>query len=339
MTSDLKQPTVNLYVEDESGGTAGTVVDDPSVHLLTTSGKLYFSDTAQGATYTVSVAAQAGAEGTLTAAVLQAPTGAASNGQVEWIYHVAEAQAATLAAGQSEVNTFSILLNDGTGGVTSQNVTVTIIGTRPLVTEPIFWTNGAGGDFGNAANWSTSAVPGLADHVLIDHSGTYTLTSTLDHTIATLGIIADATLSIIGSTFVITDGSASGNAGTVIVGDNAAFEVSGALQNSGTISLQAGVHAATFLVNGDVSLAGGGALLLTDEGLNTVAGVGAGASLENVDNTISGSGLLGDGSLAITNDALGTIDATGSSHQLIIDTGGSFFTNDGVVEATGPAVC
>ena len=58
---------------------------------------------------------------------------------------------------------------------------------------------------------------------------------------------------------------------------------------------------------------------------------------ENVDNPISGSGRLGDGSLSITNDALGTIDATGSSHQLIIDTGGSFFTNDGVLEATGPA--
>ena len=334
LTSNLKTPTVNLYVEDESGGTAGTVVDDPSVQLLTTSGKLYFSDTAQGATYTVSVAAQAGAEGKLTAAVIQAPTGAASNGQVEWTYQVAEAQAATLAAGQSEVNTFSIVLNDGTGGVTSQNVTVTIIGTRPLVTEPIFWTNGASGDFGNAANWSTSAVPGLADHVLIDHSGTYTVTSTSDHTIATLGIIADPTLSITSGTFIVTDGSASSNAGTIKVGDNAVLEISGPLQNSGTIELNADDHAATFLINGDLALAGGGALLLNGQGLNTVAGVGAGASLENVDNTISGSGLLGDGLLAITNDAHGTIDATG---QLVIDTGVSFLTNDGVVEATGSA--
>ena len=86
LTSNLKSSTVNLYVVDESGGTAGTVVDDPSVQVLTTSGKLYFSDTAQGATYTVSVAAQAGAEGTLTAAVIQAPTGATSNGQLEWTY-------------------------------------------------------------------------------------------------------------------------------------------------------------------------------------------------------------------------------------------------------------
>jgi hypothetical protein len=326
----------DVYGVDESGGTMGTVVDDSAVQTLTTHGTLLFSGT-QGDTFTVSVVAQAGALGTLSASIVHDPTSNGSGGLVQWTYQVAETQAAALAAGQSEVNTFSLSLDDGDGGVTSQNVTVTIIGTRPLVAEPIFWTNGGGGDFDDAANWSSFAVPGAADQVLIDHTGTYTVTSASDQTIATLDIVTNATLSITAGTFFVTNGSGTDNAGTIAVGSNATFEISGAVQNSGTIQLDQNSDAATFLINGYASLSGGGTVSLTDQSLNTISGVGEGATLENIDNTISGSGLLGNGSLALINDSAGTIDATGTNHQLIIDTDGSFFSNSGVVEATGPA--
>jgi hypothetical protein len=32
----------------------------------------------------------------------------------------------------------------------------------------IYWTNGAGGDFGTATNWSSDTVPGASDQARID---------------------------------------------------------------------------------------------------------------------------------------------------------------------------
>lgn len=326
----------DVYIADESGGTMGTVVDDPFAQTLTTHGTIQFSG-AQGDAYTVSVTAEAGALGTLSAIIIRDPTEGGSGGLIQWTYQVAETQAATLAAGQSEVNTFSIGVNDGDGGIASQNVTVTIIGTRPLIAEPVFWTNGAGGEFGSAANWSTSTVPGAADQVLIDHAGTYTVTSDLDQTISTLGMTGNATLSLTDATFAVT--SETSNAGIIAIGSGATLDVFSTVENSGVIQLDQdnGSNAASLQINGYVSLSGGGDITLTDQAHNTIFGIGAGATLENIDNTIAGSGLLGDGNLTLLNGSAGTIDAAGTTYQLIIDTGGNTFTNNGVLEATGAA--
>ena len=86
---------------------------------------------------------------------------------------------------------------------------------------------------------------------------------------------------------------------------------------------------------GDVTLEGGTIAENADNGL--VLSSGAILALDNVDNTISGSGLIGnfDGFLVLTNEADGTIDANVavSGAQLSLDTGNTI-ENAGTLEAT-----
>jgi hypothetical protein len=63
-----------------------------------------------------------------------------------------------------------------------------------------------------------------------------------------------------------------------------------------------------------------------------IADTVSGVTLTNVDNTISGAGKIGEGSLTLINH--GSIVATGS-HALEIDTGSNAVVNTGTLEATG----
>ena len=90
------------------------------------------------------------------------------------------------------------------------------------------------------------------------------------------------------------------------------------------------VDAATFklLAFGTVTLASGGAIV--GDGSS-----GTSDTLENVDNTIIGSGTIGDvgnGQLALVNDISGTIEANGGT--LTLDTGNTI-VNAGLLRATG----
>ena len=72
--------------------------------------------------------------------------------------------------------------------------------------------------------------------------------------------------------------------------------------------------------------------LLSDDGNNVIFGGAASATLNNVDNTISGAGQIGAGQMTLVN--AGTIIADGS-HSLVIDTGDNAVANSGTLEATG----
>ncbi len=69
-----------------------------------------------------------------------------------------------------------------------------------------------------------------------------------------------------------------------------------------------------------------------DDTANVISGTSASVTLNNQDNTISGSGQLGNGEMGLTN--AGTIEATGT-HALVIDTGSHFVFNFGTLEASG----
>jgi hypothetical protein len=73
-------------------------------------------------------------------------------------------------------------------------------------------------------------------------------------------------------------------------------------------------------------------VILSDDDHNIIAGTAPTVTLDNVDNTISGAGQLGQGSLTLSNE--GTINATGV-HALVIDTGANVIANAGTLEATG----
>ena len=95
------------------------------------------------------------------------------------------------------------------------------------------------------------------------------------------------------------------NAGNVTLPDNTLLTLRGTINNTGSITLKAGAFATDLLIDGNVTLGGHGQVTLTDSSLNTISGASATARLENVDNTISGSGQFGIGQLTLINDPSG----------------------------------
>ncbi len=88
-----------------------------------------------------------------------------------------------------------------------------------------------------------------------------------------------------------------------------------------------------------VTLSGGGTITMGDSAnpQNYIeGGCCSGATLDNVNNTIQGSGTVGNYALSMTNG--GTIDANNADHGLTVNMGGSAgMTNTGTLEATNGA--
>ena len=127
------------------------------------------------------------------------------------------------------------------------------------------------------------------------------------------------------------------NAGSITAA-NGVLDITGAgtATNSGTITLHDG---GTVKFSGsNLSLSGGGTITLTTDNLtvNLIEGASGSNTLTNVDNTIQGAGNIGNGQMALNNQA--TIDANQVSHvgvnsALVIQTSGGT-TNSGKLEAT-----
>ena len=130
-------------------------------------------------------------------------------------------------------------------------------------------------------------------------------------------------------------------AGTLAVSSGATLSLRGAVANTGTIEIDANTAAsstqpATLRLQGAVSLTGGGKVVLEDlyyASSSTLAVLDgeASASLDNVDNTITGYGLLGSGLATLTNEAGGVIQA--SQRTLTLDAGVGRVVNAGLIEA------
>ena len=95
---------------------------------LVVNGTLAISDVDLADTHGVTATALAPALGTLTPVLMPDTTGSGA-GAIQWTYSVAASAVEYLAAGQLRVEAFNIALNDGHGGVATQQVEVTIIGT------------------------------------------------------------------------------------------------------------------------------------------------------------------------------------------------------------------
>jgi hypothetical protein len=136
---------------------------------------------------------------------------------------------------------------------------------------------------------------------------------------------------------VLFDGGSAGALSTsanVQVADKGQLQASGMIGNSGTIGLNSTGDSTSLAFFGPVTLQGGGLVTLSDNVNNSIVAGFNGTTLTNVDNTISGAGVIGqnaDGQLTLSN--AGTIDATGTQ-PLAINTGKEV-TNSGTLEATG----
>ena len=125
------------------------------------------------------------------------------------------------------------------------------------------------------------------------------------------------------------------NAANFRIDDNATLSVYGTIHNAGTIAIASGGGDLTNLVvaGPTVTLDGGGTIVLGDvSGNNRIYGASGSELLVNVDNLIEGSGQIGVGRLAFTNDAI--VDANGTANGLYLN---AAITNNGTIEATGAA--
>jgi hypothetical protein len=134
----------------------------------------------------------------------------------------------------------------------------------------------------------------------------------------------------------VFDGSAAtlNTAAFVIINDNTALTLRGAINNSGDLQLSGGnTNATDLLIDGNVTLSGGGQITTSGGTQDIITGTSAAATLTNVDNLIEGSVQLGNGELTLINQASGVINGTGGN--LVINTGASTITNAGLLEASG----
>jgi hypothetical protein len=128
--------------------------------------------------------------------------------------------------------------------------------------------------------------------------------------------------------------------------DQTVLSLAGIINNTGTINLdQESTSGSTQLrlASQTVTLTGvGGKVTMSNNGLNEIFGYGGGYGynrLINVNNTISGAGQLGVGSLTLVNQAAGVINANQAAGllvagQLILNTSNSILTNAGLLEST-----
>ena len=109
--------------------------------------------------------------------------------------------------------------------------------------------------------------------------------------------------------------------------------LNGAIVNKGTLAGGDGSGFGVYQLGSDVTLSGGGTVTLGAGGTNNGYLHGSGVTLTNQDNTIQGSGGIGDsGGLAFVNQS--TVNANDSGGTLQINTGNGGVTNRGTIEAT-----
>jgi hypothetical protein len=191
----------------------------------------------------------------------------------------------------------------------------------------IHWANAVSGSFEDANDWAGGVVPASGDDAILDAAGTtnYTVTVYGGPGINSIQTAVTATLVVLNG-FFAENGTGDGvNAGTIsIAGPDFQFE--GELNNTGLIEIGTPAEPGFSDLSSqatNASLAGGGKVAM-NSGIYTIQSnglIGGHASeisgdgvLINVNNTISGSGLItgGDGfpqTLTLVNEAAGSSTA------------------------------
>ena len=121
------------------------------------------------------------------------------------------------------------------------------------------------------------------------------------------------------------------NAGSFAANNGTNTNLVGTITNTGTIAVNSGGTSTDLIINGDMTLNGGGTVTFSNNINNRIFGATATDRLTNVDNTIQGAGQIGANSMALTNQ--GTIIAN-VSNTLTIDPSPSGAINSATLRAT-----
>ena len=131
--------------------------------------------------------------------------------------------------------------------------------------------------------------------------------------------------------------------GTYLSDLNSQTTLLGTINNHNNFQLNggSGTNSILWISTGNVTLQGGGTLTLSTAGGGGNAFIDqtvGGLTLENVNNTIEGNGIIGNNGLSVLNDAAGTLLANVSGGTLLFNSSGTL-TNNGTMEATSGARC
>ncbi len=122
----------------------------------------------------------------------------------------------------------------------------------------------------------------------------------------------------------------------VQVNNGVTLTLVGSIHNIGTIDVNASTASTGLSINdGDVTLTGGGTIILSDDVDNRVTGNNAANRLINEDNTIEGAGNIGNNSIGLLNRSL--IDANATA-TLTVDPSSTGVVNAGTIRATGGGI-
>ena len=138
----------------------------------------------------------------------------------------------------------------------------------------------------------------------------------------------------------ILDGSTASGAVTIkgnyTNGLNSATYLLGTINNQGNILVNAGTFNSELITDAaHVTLTGGGTVTLSTAGGGGLAYIyqqASGYTLENVNNTIQGAGIIGNNGLSFLNDAAGTVLANTPGQTLVFQGAGTV-TNNGTFQA------
>ena len=251
---------------------------------------------------------------------------------------------------------------------TLSNVSDTISGSGQIGNGGMGFANGAAGvvnatgtaaglllnfGAGTASNAGLLEATGPAGMTIrgstITQTGTGTIKAigagvavNLDNSVITGGTLASSTGGVIQSVSNGEIGGVTITAGSTVQAlNNTSLTLDNTITNKGTLELNSTNNSTGLRINtATVTLTGAGKLLLSDNSQNYIYSTNTAApydKLINVNNVISGSGQFGNGTLSVDNQKLGVIDATGTAASLVINTAGGSFSNEGLIEDTGPA--
>jgi fibronectin-binding autotransporter adhesin len=252
------------------------------------------------------------------------------------------------------------IIQQQSGSLTLENVNNLIQGAGTIGNGGLTLLNDAGGTINANASGQTLFLDGsggVTNNGLLTATGGGTL-ELLSITVANAGAnitanggtvqIDNATInggtlnSINGGTLqTVTDGVATLNGvtlsagSTYTTGNDSDLFVSGTITNKGSIHVNAAANNTIFGINANTTLTGGGTVTLAQSGGGApiIQQESGSLTLENVNNTIQGSGTIGNGGLTLLNDAGGTINANAPGQTLFLDGSGGV-TNKGLLTAT-----
>jgi fibronectin-binding autotransporter adhesin len=252
----------------------------------------------------------------------------------------------TLTGGGTVIMSNDAFFNQASGGLTLDNVNNTIEGTGQLGQNGMAFINESGGTVNANINGGTLSLNGsglVTNAGLLEatNSGTLEITNNVINTGGNItanggtvlitggATITGGTLNQTG-TGVLTSGTATLNGVTISTGStyNVGGQtfLEGTITNNGTIT---NPNNTLTIAGGDVTLTGGGTVSMTSDAFFNQAS--SGLTLNNVNNTIKGTGQLGQNGMALNNESGGTVNATGGTLSL---NGGGLVTNAGLLEAT-----